>query len=123
MMKNNKGQALVEFIIIIPVLIFILFALIDFGNIVLQKYKLEDNLDVISELYLSNDNNSINTYLTDTGIKASFEKKDKYTTIKVEKEVTINTIILNNILGNKYKISTDKIVLNGDNQWITKDNP
>lgn len=116
MMKNNKGQALVEFIIIIPVLIFILFALIDFGNIILQKYKLEDNLDVISELYLSNDNNSINTYLTDTGIKASFEKKDKYTTIKVEKEVTINTIILNNILGNKYKISTDKIVLNGDNQ-------
>lgn len=114
-MKNNKGQALVEFIIIIPVLIFILFALIDFGNIILQKYKLEDSIDVISELYLSNDTNSINSYLTDTGITLSYEKQDKYTTIKLEKEVTINTIILNNILGNKYKISTDKIVFNGDN--------
>ena len=76
MMKNNKGQALVEFIIIIPVLIFILFALIDFGNIILQKYKLEDSMDTISELYLVNDTSGINSYLTDTGITASFEKQD-----------------------------------------------
>ena len=115
MMKNNKGQALVEFIIIIPVLIFILFALIDFGNIILQKYKLEDSMDTISELYLVNDTSGINSYLTDTGITASFEKQDKFTAIKLEKEVTINTIGLNNILGNKYKISTNKIVYNGDN--------
>ena len=122
MMKNNKGQALVEFIIIIPVLIFILFALIDFGNIILQKYKLEDSIDVISELYLSNDTSSINSYLTENGIIASYEKQDKYTTIKLEKEVTINTIILNNILGNEYKITTNKIVLTGDNSWIIKVN-
>ena len=114
MMKNNKGQALVEFIIIIPVLIFILFALIDFGNIIMQKYKLEDSMDTISELYMNDDTSGINSYLTDTGITASFEKQDKFTTIKLEKEVTINTIGLNNIIGNKYKISTDKIVYNGD---------
>ena len=37
-MKDNHGQALIEFIIIIPVLLFILFAIVDIGNIIYQKY-------------------------------------------------------------------------------------
>ena len=30
---NNKGQALIEFVLILPVFLFILFAVIDFGMI------------------------------------------------------------------------------------------
>ena len=37
-MKKNKGQALVEFIIIIPVLLLLLMGMIDFGNIIHKKY-------------------------------------------------------------------------------------
>ena len=35
---NKKGQALVEFILILPVLLLILMAMIDIGNIFLKKY-------------------------------------------------------------------------------------
>ena len=52
-MKDNKGQALVEFVLIVPILIFILLALIDIGNVIINKYKLEDNLSTIVELYLN----------------------------------------------------------------------
>ena len=38
---NNKGQALVEFILILPVFIMILFIIIDFGMICNKKSNLE----------------------------------------------------------------------------------
>ena len=41
---NKKGQALVEFILILPVLLLILMAMIDIGNIFLKKYELENSL-------------------------------------------------------------------------------
>ena len=39
---NRKGQALVEFVLILPLFIMLLFAIIDFGNILNQKSKLEN---------------------------------------------------------------------------------
>ena len=38
---NKKGQALVEFILILPVLLLIAMAMIDIGNIFLKKYDLK----------------------------------------------------------------------------------
>ena len=40
-MKNKKGQALAEFIILVPVLFMILFSILDFGQIYYQKYLLK----------------------------------------------------------------------------------
>ena len=37
-MKNNKGQALVEFIIILPIFLLLIISVIDFGNIISKKY-------------------------------------------------------------------------------------
>ena len=48
---NRKGQALVEFVLILPILIFILFAIIDFGNIFSTKNTLENNSADIIELF------------------------------------------------------------------------
>ena len=62
MMKSNKGQALVEFIMIIPIFIFILLAIVDFGNIIYQKYQLENNIDTIADMYVLGDN-TIDDYL------------------------------------------------------------
>lgn len=113
-MKNNKGQALVEFIIIVPVLILIISALLDFGNIIYQKYKLEDNLDTVINLYELNKNNDIDNYLMDNNISINYEYDGEYTKIILKKDVNINTIILNNIIGKKYQISTDKTIVKGD---------
>lgn len=109
-MKDNRGQALVEFIIIIPILLWILFALVDFGNIIYQKYKLENDLDTIVEMYKNNSSSDIDNYLNSIKATISYDKNNKYTNIKIEKEININTIILNNIIGNKYKISTNKVI-------------
>ena len=54
-MKNNKGQALVEFIIILPVIILLIMCIVDFGNIISNKYKLENDLDTVVKLYENND--------------------------------------------------------------------
>jgi len=46
---NNKGQALIEFVMILPVIILILFGSIDLGNLFITKYQLINDLDQIIE--------------------------------------------------------------------------
>ena len=41
-MRNKKGQALVEFVIILPIFILLVFCLIDFGRIISIKNDLEN---------------------------------------------------------------------------------
>ena len=49
---NRKGQALVEFVLILPVFIFLLFAVYDFGMIFNTKNKLENDSTDIALLML-----------------------------------------------------------------------
>ena len=44
-MNNKKAQALVEFVLILPILIMILFSIIDFGNIFVTKSNLENKIN------------------------------------------------------------------------------
>ena len=39
---NNKGQSLVMFVLILPLLLFIMVLVIDIGNIILSKQELDD---------------------------------------------------------------------------------
>ena len=48
---NKKGQALVEFILILPVLLLIIIGMIDIGNIFLSKYDLNKDLENVVNLY------------------------------------------------------------------------
>lgn len=109
-MKNNKGQALIEFVIVLPILLLIIMAVIDFGNIFSKKYSLENDLDVISNMYKEQDYNSINSYIKEKNINISYEKEDSFIIINLNKNIKINTPILNNILGKNYKISTSKAI-------------
>ena len=99
-MKENKGQALVEFIIIIPVLILIISALIDFGNIIYQKYQLEGELDLVTDMYQNNELDKMNTYVSDINASINIDKDNQFITIKLTKDVNVNTIILNNVIFN-----------------------
>ena len=47
---NRKGQALVEFVLILPIMILILFTIFDFGNILSSKNKLESTSTDIARL-------------------------------------------------------------------------
>ena len=50
-MNKKRGQALVEFVIILPIFLFFLFAIIDFGKIISLKNQLESEMDEIIEEY------------------------------------------------------------------------
>ena len=45
-MLNKKGQALIEFIIILPIFLILVMGIFDFGNIMYQRYKLENSFDL-----------------------------------------------------------------------------
>ena len=56
---NNKGQALVEFILIFPIIVLILCIIIDFSNVFVSENKLENKLDDVIYLIRNNKENDI----------------------------------------------------------------
>ena len=59
-MKMNKGQALVEFIIILPVALLLVLGVIDFGNIIYKKYTVENDLDTVLDQYQNDQAQAMN---------------------------------------------------------------
>jgi len=111
-MKNNKGQALVEFIIVLPIFLLLIISVIDFGNIISKKYSLENDLDTISDLYRSNNYTEINTYIKNKNIDLNYTNEDEFMVINLSKEVKITSPMLNLIFGNTYKINVSKSIYN-----------
>ena len=110
---NRKGQALVEFVLILPVFILILFAIIDFGTILSKKNELEnDSIDIV---LLINNGTSIdeikNKY---SSLDIELKDVDKYTEIKISKNINIITPGLNLILGDPYKIIVERVIPNDE---------
>lgn len=106
---NNKGQALVEFVIILPIFILMLFAVIDFGTIYNVKNELENNSIDIVEL-IKNDvsmENIINRY---DDIDINIQKDNEYLIVRLEKSVLINTPGLNRIFGEEYMVKVERTI-------------
>ena len=90
---NRKGQALVEFVLILPVFILILFAIVDFGTILSKKNELEnDSMDIVSLVKNGTTIEDINITITEN--------------------VKVITPGLNLILGNPYKITVERVIPN-----------
>lgn len=107
---NNKGQALVEFIIVLPILFLILISIVDFGNIIHKKYILENDLDTIINMYNVNDYDEINNYISDKKLKINYETEDKFLTINISKNINIFSPILIGIWGKNYEIKTNRSI-------------
>lgn len=105
---NNKGQALVEFVMIIPIFLFLVLGMIDFGNILYQKYHLENDLDVIVELYKENKQLEIDNYLLLNNINLDYGQENEFKIIELSKRVVINTPGLNLILKEPYYVITKR---------------
>ena len=108
-MKNNRGQALIEFILILPVLLLLIFALIDFGRIIVCKNHLEGVMNEISEL----PDGEITTYLKkDTEYKITYDVKiDDYKNITLTTKLDLITPGLKNILSNPYKVEVERSIV------------
>lgn len=111
-MKNNHGQALVEFILIVPVLVIFILGIFDIGNIIYKKYQLENDLDYIVDLYEENKISDIDTYIRKENIIMNDSKETEYTTITLSKNISFVTPGASKIFGTSYKISTSRTIKN-----------
>lgn len=109
-MKNNKGQALIEFVLILPVLLLIMTCIFDIGSILYQKSNIQNDLDVISNYVLNEESENANIYANKKKLILSIDDTNDLTNIKVEYKMKLNTPGLNKVLGNPYKIIEEKKV-------------
>lgn len=111
---NKKGQALVEFVIIMPIFIFIVLAMFDLGNIIIKKYELENNLDTIVNMYLENKNEEVEFYTKTIDSKVKYEVGETYNVITLSKKVKVITPIVSQALGKSHEISAKRTVMKND---------
>ena len=109
---GKKGQALVEFIIIMPVMIMMIFCLIDFGKIFYYKNDLEGLMSETIAMYnngktLDEVEKHFKKYNMDTLIKITNEN-DEYLIFKISREADIVTPGLDLILGKPYNINVTR---------------
>ena len=111
---NKKGQALVEFVIVLPILIILLFATIDFGLIIHNKNKLESKLnDVVNMIKNNETEDNIKEFINkDQSRKTTYKitQNNEYITVKLFTSVEIMTPGLNKVLDNPYKISVSRVI-------------
>lgn len=108
---NRKGQALVEFVFILPIFILMLFAIVDFGMILSKKNELE-NISVDVTAMIKNSDNIDDIKNLYPKVKINISSDDKYTKIIISDEVDIMTPGLNRILGNPYNIKVERTIPN-----------
>ena len=73
---NRKGQALVEFVLILPIFILILFAVVDFGMILSKKSELENiSVDIVSMIKNGSNINDIRDVYSSISIDINQDSK------------------------------------------------
>ena len=104
---NKKGQALVEFVLILPVFILLVFAFIDIGKIILCKNSLESTINDVALLVKNNaDSEDIRRYINEESnynIKYEIINSD-YTKIILSTKIDLITPGFNKIFDENIKI-------------------
>ena len=108
-MKNSRGQALVEFVLVLPVLLLLIFALIDFGRIIVCKSHLEGVMNEVSNL----EDNEISNYLKkDDDYKITYTVNDgEYRKITLTTKLDLITPGLKNVLSNPYVVKVERSIV------------
>ena len=115
MNKEQKGQALVEFVIILPIFIFMIFTIIDLGKILYVKNNLENKITDVVQMYQKNNNDQETIEkleLDKEKIQLKITKDNQYITFYLKKKTEIITPGLNLIFKNPYYIETKRVIYN-----------
>ncbi len=111
---NKKGQALVEFVIILPIFIFMLLGIIDIGKVVVAKTEMESELSDVLDMYKNRkDYEEIAKALKlqDKQMKLEVTNENNQSlTFLIEKEVEIVTPGLGFILGSPCIVEAKRVV-------------
>lgn len=98
---NKKGQALVEFIIILPIFIMIMLAAFDFVKILQTRSNLES---IIEEIILDEDYSLNEKYLLKT------ETDNNIITYKLSTDVEMVSPLVTLVTGNPYKVMVERSI-------------
>lgn len=104
---NKRGQALVEFVLILPVFLFLIMAVVDFGIIFNHKNALET---VSSDIILLYKNNTSTSEISELYPKygVSIVNDGDYDKIIISDNVKLHTPGFNRIFGNPYSIKVER---------------
>ena len=106
---NKHGQALIEFVLVLPVLLLLILAFIDFGRIIVCKNHLEG---VMNEVVILNDNEITNYLAKDHDYKIDYDVKlDNYKNITLTTKLDLITPGIKNILTNPYIVKVERSIV------------
>lgn len=87
---NNKGQSLILFVLMLPVLLFVMILVIDMGNLMVEKQKLNNINYIMIDYGLSNlTKEDLEEYIYNY-LNLNDEKIDKIKVSKTDNDITIN---------------------------------
>ena len=87
---NNKGQSLILFVLMLPVLLFVMILVIDMGNLMVEKQKLNNINYIMIDYGLSNLTKEDLEEYKYNYLKLNDEKIDKIKVSKTDNDITIN---------------------------------
>lgn len=104
---NKRGQALVEFVLILPVFLFLIMAVVDFGMIFNKKNALETASSDIIDLYKNGKTveeieHIYNKYTISVAVDGEFDK------VIISDFVRLNTPGFNRIFGSPYRVTVER---------------
>ena len=111
MNKNKSGQALAEFVLILPIILMILFIVIDLANVFYNKNKLESTTDTIVSYIESGKSSKLNKFIKDEDVTYTSTSGAGEYVITVKKDVVLSTPFADMFFDNPYTIKTKRVVL------------
>lgn len=111
---NNKGQALIEFVLILPVFLMIIFIIVDFGVIFYEKNELEQKSEVVTELIESG--TTIDEILQkfkkqDNNFNVTTKQDGKFLNIYISDTVDLITPGMDRVLEDPYPIEVERVIV------------
>lgn len=114
--SKEKGQALIEFVLLLPIIIFLIFIVIDIGRIIYTKTYLESKMNHAVSLISDGTYNTtkLEESLNDNNDQIIVKLKTNTDTeeIILTKQITFITPGFNKILDNPYNIKIKRIIAN-----------
>jgi len=112
-MVKKKGQALVEFIIILPLFILLILGIIDIGRIMYYKITIEEQMSDVVDYYKTGKNIAeIKDKFDLDSDEVEISLDNEFVNIKITKKVDIITPGIQLVLDNPYAIITKRSILN-----------
>lgn len=113
MVSNKKAQALIEFVLILPIIILLILGGIDLGRIILRKSELENKISDQITVWKSEKQsiNDLKQSLKDKNTTVNIIKNEttSFYTVEVKEKITFLTPVISNILDS-YTIKIKRVV-------------